>query len=149
MIWVTLYIFYVSLANQMLEQLYQREIVEKPIERQNLRLEVAQLMEKMYEEQQSKITKRESEKIHESLSEPNHCQESFNLKQKSTMVGLAFMKLWVKYHENEINDAELEIEVCSIVKKAKSWGKSVHLVANMIKNHLEFLLDTKIIDCKS
>ena len=49
--------FLLSLANQMLEQLYQREIVEKPIEKQNLRLEVAQLMEKMYEEQQSKITK--------------------------------------------------------------------------------------------
>ena len=133
----------------MLEQLYQREIVEKPIEKQNLRLEVAQLMEKMYEEQQSKITKRESETIQESTSESqNYCRDSLSLKQKSTMIGYAFMKVWVKYHENEIDDTGLELEVCSILEKSESWGKSVQLVANMIKQHLEFLLDIKI-NCKS
>ena len=135
----------------MLENLYQQEIIEKSEEKKNTRLQVAQLLEKMYQEQKarvtrsanSKITKSNDEKISK-LNEKNNCniKESTILIHRVTKIGLAFQQVWVECHENLKFD--LGKNVCRILQQANYWGKLTKTVAKAVKNHLEFLLDTYI-----
>ena len=133
----------------MLEDLYQQEIIEKSQEKKNTRLQVAQLLEKMYQEQKARVTRSavSSNIAKSNKNEKNNCnnlKESTILIHRVTKIGLAFLQIWVEYHENLKFD--LEKNVCHILKQANSWGKLTKTVAKTIKNHLEFLLDTYI-DC--
>ena len=126
----------------MLEDLYQQEIIEKSQEKKNTRLQVAQLLEKMYQEQKARVTRSAV-----SSNEKNNCnnlKESTILIHRVTKIGLAFLQIWVEYHENF--EFDLEKNVCQIMKQANSWGKLTKTVAQTIENHLELLLDIDI-DC--
>ena len=126
----------------MLETLYQQEIIEKSKEKKNTRMQVAQLLEKMYQEQKARVTRSVS-KITKSNEKINcNVKESTILIHRVTKIGLAFLQVWVEYHENLKYD--LEKNVCHILKQANSWGKLTKTVAQTIENHLEFLLDTYI-----
>ena len=124
----------------MLEDLYQKEIVEKNIEKENTRMEVAKLLEKMYQEQKAKVLKN---KRSTSLNR-QECQESDLLIFRSSLIGLSFIQLWVDYHENNLNFEDFQVKICEIMSKAKLWGKLTKTVAETIKKHLLFLLDYSV-----
>ena len=93
----------------------------------------------MYEEQKARVTRSTSEKISKSNEKINcNIKESTILIHRVTKIGLAFLQIWVEYHENLKFD--LEKNVCHILKQANSWGKLTKTVGNTIKNHLEFLI---------
>ena len=76
----------------MLENLYQQEIIEKSEEKKNTRLQVAQLLEKMYQEQKARVTRSTSEKISKSNEKINcNVKESTILIHRVTKIGLAFL----------------------------------------------------------
>ena len=141
--------FFCFIAQTMLEDLYQQEIIEKSQEKKNTRLQVAQLLEKMYQEQKARVTRSavSSNIAKSNENEKNNCnnlKESTILIHRVTKIGLAFLQSWVEYHENF--EFDLEKNVCQIMKQANSWGKLTKTVAQTIENHLEFLLDIDI-DC--
>ena len=124
----------------MLETLYQQEIIEKSKEKKNTRMQVAQLLEKMYQEQKARVTRSAVSSNIAKSNEKNNCnnlKESTILINRVTKIGLAFVQIWVEYHENFKFD--LEKNVCQIMKQANSWGKLTKTVAQTIEKGSPYL----------
>ena len=82
----------------MLEDLYQEEIVEKTKEKENTRVQVAQILEQMYQEQKFKNGdrtqrfKRESKKLNSKIGGgPDYCEESTVFIYRSSIIGKIYI----------------------------------------------------------
>lgn len=135
----------------MLEELYQREVLQKQNTGEAVRNQVAYLLQQMYEEQQAKL-KEDASRQSRNLIMPNFglqrdCEAASRLVFQSSLIGLAFLQLWVDLHENDLDDRQLSHQICDILNHSQAYGKLPFIVASTIKDHLLFLLDESV-DCQ-
>lgn len=115
-----------------------------------MRQQVAELLQKMYEEQKAKIEADSSfNRQSRNLSIFNleeDCMAASKLVFQSSLIGLAFIQLWVDIHENDLDHGQLSSQLCDILEHSKAYGKLPLIVAKTMKDHLLFLLDDNV-DC--
>ncbi len=113
----------------MLEKMYQAELSQdKTKQKESMRHEVAQIFENMYRQQKSDLVtkcKREARQ---------------NVVDKSIIVGLEFIQLWVELHDKSLEEDAIKQRMCQIVQQAHKWGKVTLVVAEKLASHMNFLL---------
>lgn len=134
-----IYKYHIVTASKLLEELYQREVVQKQNTEDSVKLQVAQLLHEMHEEQKSKV--RASRMTMEPLFKP-YCAPyaSSEVVYKASIICLRFIEFWAQIH-NGLEEEELKHELCKIMDQANNFVQEATVVAEAMKDHISFLLD--------
>ena len=146
-------------ASQLMEDLYQTEVLDKQEKKKEIAAKVDDLMELLYrEQQQSRRFKRKSpmgsglkrvstvyDPVFEEIENRQRCDVSSQVVFKSSIVGLAFVDLWTKILENEgrWDDEKVQFLMCKCLEKSQEFGPVAFKVASSIARHVIFLLNNE------
>ena len=110
-----------------------------------MRLQVAQLLHEMHQEQKLKMSRR-SRTIKMEQPQPtticNASQASSEVVYKASIICMRFIELWVNiHHDDDAGDQDINLELCNIMDQARKLGPEPVIVAEAFKDHLAFLLN--------